>query len=84
MKYSSKWKTILNGLEIKEEEHKAFLGAHASAFEAITLYLKREEAEIQKIVFSKKNYDKSNWSYRQADFNGQLRQLDDLLKLLEG
>ena len=84
MRYNNKWKSILNGLEIKEEEHKAFLSAHAHAFEALTLFLKKEEADVKKQVFDTKQYDKSNWSFRQADFNGLLRQLADLLKLLEG
>ena len=84
MKYNNKWKAALNKLEVKEEEHKAFLGAHAQAFEALTLVLKRDEDELRKSVFNKKQYDNPNWSFRQADFNGQLRQLVTLLELLEG
>ena len=84
MKYSSKWKTALNKLEVKEEDHKAFLVAHAQAFEALALVLRKDEDELRKAVFNKKQYDNPNWSFRQADFNGQLRQLVNLLELLEG
>ncbi len=83
MKYNNKWKATLNKLEIPEEEHKAFLVAHARAFEALVLFLKKEEDELKKNVYSKKMYDNANWSFRQADFNGQLRQLVTLLELLE-
>ena len=83
MKYSSKWKAALNKLEVPEEEHKAFLVAHEHAFEALSLVLRKDEDELRKSVFDKKQYDKPNWSFRQADFNGQLRQLVILLELLE-
>lgn len=83
MKYNSKWKATLNKLEIEEEEHKTFLAAHAHAFEALALYLKKEETELRKQVYNKKQYDNANWSFRQADFNGSLRQLVNLLDLLE-
>ena len=84
MKYNNKWKASLNKLEIPEAEHKAFLSAHAHAFEALALVLKKDEDELRKSVFSKKLYDNPNWSFKQADFNGQLRQLVTLLELLEG
>jgi hypothetical protein len=84
LKYNNKWKAALNKLEVPEEDHKAFLVAHEHAFEALALVLKRDEDELRKAVFDKKQYDKPNWSVRQADFNGQLRQLVTLLNLLEG
>ena len=84
MKYNSKWKSALNKLEIPEAEHKAFLVAHEHAFEALALVLRKDEDELRKAVFNKKQYDNPNWSFRQADFNGQLRQLVNLLELLEG
>lgn len=83
MKYNNKWKATLNKLEVLPEEHVAFLVAHEHAFKALVIYLKKEEDELRKAVFDKKNYDKPNWNLRQADFNGQLRQLVTLLNLLE-
>lgn len=83
MKYNNKWKAILNRMEVPEEEHKQFLVAHASAYEALAHYFKKEEEELHKVVYSKKHYDNPNWSFKQADFNGQLRQLATLLNLLE-
>lgn len=84
MRYNSKWKAALNKLEVPEGEHKSFLVAHEHAFEALSLVLKKDEEELRKAVFDKKQYDRPNWSFRQADFNGQLRQLVILLDLLEG
>ena len=83
MKYPSKVKAALNKLGIEEAEHKSFLAAHAQAFELLVLILKKDESDLRKSVFSKKNYENPNWSLRQADFNGQLRQLVELLQLLE-
>ena len=83
MRYSSRWKTALKNAGIPEEEHKAFLAAHQQFGEVLLSILRKDESSLQSEVYDKKYYDKPNWSCRQADFNGALRQLAKTIKLLE-
>jgi len=83
LKYNSTWKSILNKLEIEENEHKAFLVAHAQAFEALAIHLTKKKDELGKKIYAKSNYDNPNWNLRQADYSGSYRELVELINLLE-
>lgn len=57
--------------------------AHAHAFEAFALIVKKEYETVAKEVYKKSNYESPNWSCKQADLNGALRTLVELKQLLE-
>jgi hypothetical protein len=44
--------------------------------------MRRKEALTRKQM-DQKNYDSASWAYHQADLNGQIRQVTELMNLLK-
>jgi len=61
---------------------KELLGASREVLDAIVEFLKDDLRGIQKNKVDQDNYNHPSWAYEQADYNGRVRELMRVIKLL--
>jgi hypothetical protein len=76
----------VKGLGDKQKEHlqkdlPAIL-LHNEGFKRLREILEQDKQRILSEEITRSNYDNPNWAYLQAHYNGQIKQIDRLLKLL--
>ena len=65
------------------DDPKAWIGAHAHAFEFVVRLLKEEEERVSKEMYKKEDYDSPNWMLLKADQAGQRRVVNKLINILK-
>ena len=60
----------------------AELKAAEPVFKLLTTLLERDIEQRRKAQVSNQRYEEPQWAYKQADFNGGIRELERILKML--
>jgi len=74
------------GVDKSDEEAKkariAELRAAEAAFDVLSSMLKQDIEQRRKAQTSNSRYEEPQWAYKQADYNGGIRELERILKTL--
>lgn len=77
---NTEWFKDVRGTDV--DERKALVKASTPVLKVLKKMLERKLAESERGAISRPDYSNAAWAYEQADYNGYIRALNEIAKLV--